>query len=1283
MIHKYKYSIPQINCNGDIATGFFITKDLILTAKHAIFEHLNDPAIPIEIVYKNIGGNKNKVIAEPVYSAHKSINEMEIIALRLESPLDDINPLDCISFNFENPINTITFGYPAVRMNEGTIVESNLLNIMSDGKADLTVKDRIQDYKGCSGGPLIYKKYVIGVVNSQTNEDGIASRLDAVLLNDYEFYFNELGLKLVEKDLDIYKFEENLLEITSPSISLNFFDYEEADFEEKFLALLSTERTIYLQGKTKEEVLGYILFIIKTKGKEFLPKVKIVNTIDEWNTIGNYTEGKVLIPNFNAIEISIIPRNTNIIIYSEEDFTNDKVHLKLQKRTLSNMNNKLSREIDDVVLANRLVNECNGLYSIFKRKVFDGKNRKPKWEGFSTRSLIPVLLTGAWEENSKDRVFIELFANEPYENYINQLKQITNREDPFVLHFKNGYSNSFKLANLEESWGILGNAITMEQLTLFKEKSLDVLLSVPSKYLLPIEDHFQAELITKKDEEYSVTLKRGITRSLIALALQGYENGVDFQRFVDDIFTSLFSQISRLDQLLAITDFMDLIVEASPKKFIDFLEKEVSKEESEIWRLFENNGNALFSKNYYTHILWGIEKLLCLEEYVVPAIKILVKLSERDLEYKMSNSPFNTLSHALLDWVHVVNISIEEKIELVKNIVETSTIGWKVLASILPSRSSRAISNMVRMRYRSYKLVEELQYQDQVYETQKAYYEIAINNAKEDLSKWELIFEDALFFELGLEELLIEKFKQSIDREIPDNKIYNLKEKLRDIIYKHRYYKDSDWSMCEEHISILEELFNSLSYKSNVYNYLYLFTNYKLLDLNPTPLNTDLKSDWESERENLYNKQVEALKEILADGIDNLWGLVYLVRQYNIDGNSEYSIGRILAKEIFNLHLNLDLISKMRENNAKEVLIAYLDTLYVNQGFEIIKDALSTLGNEHELKVKVLRISSIDNDFLLTLDEQDSEVIHEFWATFLAHRYYRNNIEENSVNLVWDKLLEYRNYNALLNMVDTYFKNDIDKNIKILELILNNQEEITINSFNSYLIIDLFKNIHENIEINRENEVYFKVYRLEWAYFEIIIDWLEPKFLIHELKTNPVYFAYLIKLIYKSSKADKEDEIADKENVRQVWRVLNKLKFCPCVTIEGEVNEGELEAYVTVFLREIDKSGHELIGRKVLGGCFAHAPQNTMFPCESVCNIFEKYFTEEMEKGFIQEIWNSRGVHIVSDGKEEEALALKYENFYKKVRMKFDKVSRVLLKLSEIYKNESRAEREEATYRLR
>lgn len=85
-----------------------------------------------------------------------------------------------------------------------------------------------------------------------------------------------------------------------------------------------------------------------------------------------------------------------------------------------------------------------------------------------------------------------------------------------------------------------------------------------------------------------------------------------------------------------------------------------------------------------------------------------------------------------------------------------------------------------------------------------------------------------------------------------------------------------------------------------------------------------------------------------------------------------------------------------------------------------------------------------------------------------------------------------------------------------------------------------------------------------------------------------MYFAYLTKLIYKSSKED-EDVKVNKESATQAWRIIKKLKFCPCVTIDGEVNKEELEANVTVFLGEIDKRGHESVGREILGGCFAYA----------------------------------------------------------------------------------------------
>lgn len=53
--------------------------------------------------------------------------------------------------------------------------------------------------------------------------------------------------------------------------------------------------------------------------------------------------------------------------------------------------------------------------------------------------------------------------------------------------------------------------------------------------------------------------------------------------------------------------------------------------------------------------------------------------------------------------------------------------------------------------------------------------------------------------------------------------------------------------------------------------------------------------------------------------------------------------------------------------------------------------------------------------------------------------------------------------------------------------------------------------------------------------------------------------------------------------------------------------------------------------------------------------MFEKYYTEDIGIGFVLGIRNSRGAYWGSNGREEEALATKYENYAKKLELNSQK----------------------------
>lgn len=229
---------------------------------------------------------------------------------------------------------------------------------------------------------------------------------------------------------------------------------------------------------------------------------------------------------------------------------------------------------------------------------------------------------------------------------------------------------------------------------------------------------------------------------------------------------------------LFLAEFLPLFAEASPQIYSEFIETEVNNPESKIWDLFENISDGLFGGNYYTNVLWALEKLLCLEKTVFLSIKILVKLSERKINYKISNNPISTLAHALSGSLHMINVSIEEKIEIVQYVVENSSIGWELLKQILPGRNNHgSFLSMTRLDYRPYELEYKLEYGDQLFKTYKTYSLIAINAANNDLERWGLLFDKCLFIELGLYDLVKEKFNQALALNKFDEQKYMLKEK--------------------------------------------------------------------------------------------------------------------------------------------------------------------------------------------------------------------------------------------------------------------------------------------------------------------------------------------------------------------------------------------------------------------------------------------------------------------------------------------------------------------------
>lgn len=1064
---------------------------------------------------------------------------------------------------------------------------------------------------------------------------------------------------------------------TNPSIGLNFFDYEERQFVDDLKrGLLKNE--IYIQGKTREEVVYYILFILKNINDENLLKnTYVVNSLDNWDKLKNTLKDSILIPNFNASEVEIIPENKNIIIFGKEDFVGKKEPIILKNRIRNNMYQKLTGEDVEFELANNITNETNGLFSVFKRMVFKGKVSKPKWEEKCGPLLIPALLLGKWTESDGDKDTLSELSGKVYNEYLQSINDVVGGEDPFVLKTNNFSKIVYKIANVEEAWEILFNKISEKDIICFKSIAEKIILSIDPIFELDPSKHFLASLTADKPK-YSLELKSGIIRSLIMLAnSESKSNNCNIgsmQHFVDIIIEEILTKVTSAKDWFGISQIIDDMVEASPEIVLSRIETEIETDSSPLWDLFVKQDGGFGSRNYYTYVLWALEKLLCMKDYVPRAVFVLAKLSERDIKYSLSNKPIATLEQVFCAWIHEINLTIEEKIQLAETIVKDYKIGWELLEMILPTRvQGKAFSSMSKPKYRSYNFAEELKFEDQMWETYKEYIKIAIKYAKYDLSKWSVVFRECFFFELGLENEVFSKVNVVISNCQCDEEKFKFKEQIRSTLYQHRFYNDANWTLKKEYTDKLEtEVFNKIEFSNPIYDYLYLFNSYQPKVINPEPYSDNY--DFDKEENNIKEIQLSAIG-VLAK--DNNFNFIELVSK--IEDTGYGYIGAIIAEKLHNNEFHLDFLIEIAKLNKISILKSYIYSIYNNKGNTAIKEILLDERIRlisSDIKSEILSVATIDQEFLSFIDSLDGELKKTFWKYF----WHLGKSNDSSVlDQIINRLIEYNNYGHVLKIINREGIFGIERHLDILEKILRNQENYSLQNSDSYYIKKSFDVIYQ--ECYPEKKEKERITSLEIEYIKVLSREMKLKYINYTLRTEPEFLAELIRMSYKSSE-DEEKVFSDEErqNANVAFEILFHVKFCPCVTDDGILEFETLNKWVEDFFSLIDKNNHSIIGMQTLGNCLAHSPLgfDNIFPHEAVRKIIEKYYSKDLETGFHIEINNQRGVHTATSGVNEKEISNKYLKYANAIKISSPKTAKILLAISKGYQRESELERERA-----
>lgn len=1057
---------------------------------------------------------------------------------------------------------------------------------------------------------------------------------------------------------------------TKNQCTLELFNHENKDFDNELLSQMS-KSAIYIRGENVFETVAYITYLLLNDERfnEYKEKFRIVEDENTWNILRKFNlSNYIFINRFNnSNHLELIEKNKCVFVYGKNDYSKSKDLIELDKRYFQNLIEKVTQCGFDHEEAYDISRASRNNYTILMRRLFLGKPKEPIWANQETyKILLPAMIINQWLD--KDAVFFELLLDNKlsYVDYIKEIERINNDQDPFFVVHKTWYNNNkYMISDPEDVWDFFGGLIDN---ALFDklEPMIDLILGeIDPKFELPMEQHYYASILGYVPQ-CSNELKNGFIETLTYLSKPESMISHSIIQKIKDIL----DKVNTKKEWFSISEILPSIFEINPDAVLSKFEVELDKNDSGFVNLFvDKSDDFITGRNYYTHAIWTLEKALFSQKYAFRAIVILSKLIDINIEYKISNSPLNTLYNALVAWNHQYTYTIVDKIEFVKYIVENTTNGWILLKKLLPSNRGGSISNLCKPKYTTYLLNNELKWKKQIFDTYNRYYRIALDNVNGKVGNLCVFYEDTVFFNFEIYEILKTITLELIEK-FTDEEKYILYKKIYSLISRNRHFQKAEWAQSEENLNMLEiEILDKIEFQDESYRYQYIFESYHDILLNPVVYESNDGHNSITENQKLEDElKRSSLKKLVELNIN--WS--EFLKRFSKD--TPNSIGIYLG-EVKNDIAFIEEISNSLFYDKLSILASYYGSLYSIFGLDVVDLLINSkkLNEKLYLELMFSRIN-LDKTTIEFLDKLNDEHKEIFWG--IDNGAYR--VKEDLKDYALDNFIKYKTGNTLLELADLYSFSTY-KLIKVLEVVKESQ--IIHHQMTSYHIERIFEKIYQD-NFPKE-EISQQVMNLEIYFLPVLGEENGLKYLRYNLSNNPNLSAELIKYAYKSE--NYEDVKVLDENEKRLAEIshsiLFSIKFSPTNNGVGVIDYDTLKVWCNEYIFAITQNNQIKIGLQYLGRFLANTNMvnESEFPQESVKQVIEAVFDDELLVGFSIEISNSIGVRTISDGSDFLELSRKYDGYVQNSKM-YPKTQKILNAISESFHRNYESEKESAKY---
>lgn len=857
----------------------------------------------------------------------------------------------------------------------------------------------------------------------------------------------------------------------------------------------------------------------------------------------------------------------------------------------------------------------------------------PGWAGQDTAAeLVIAQFLGSWDEGRPADVAIaEKLAGKPYGEWIEKVREIARRPGtPLTLR-----DGVWKFVSRYEGWNVLGVAVHDDLLMRFKDVLIEVLGEFNPKFELDADQRYAAS-IYGKTRAHSQALRSGLSDTLALLgslpsALTSCTRGRAEATAASAVQALLESSGWR--NWAGLNDQLPLLAEAAPSTFMSAVDTAIRSQPCPFDAMFAEEKPGLMGENYMTGVLWALESLAWDEAFLGRATTLLADLAARDPGGNWGNRPENSLSTILLPWLPQTCASIDRRVAAVQVILrDQPAVGWSLLLKLLPQGHSTssgtrrpAWRNTIPDEWRNVVTTKEF------WEQTLPYVEMAVAEARADVNKLVALIDRVEDLPLDAFGKVVEHLSSDAVRAIPEDDRVGLWEKLIAVVIKHRKFSDADWAMESSQLDRLEGVANAIMPDS------LFFTSQRFFSERDFDLYSE-KGSYEEQGKELDSKRQDAVRSIYSSG-----GIQELLRFLNrID--SPWRLGLAFGE--------------IADESVDRQVFPFFDGVHerpviqFSQAYALARFRKLGIG-----WVKSFGITSFDTDrqgdFLACLPfvpevwamvgELMGDNQASYWTKTAAQPYEA----KESLGFAIDCLIKYERRNAAIHCayVMGHFGNEAPAELITRVLLSESGQFDTVGALSSYEITELIGKLQADPQVEEGD-----LLKVEMAYLPLLdrMGKASPVTLEKKLASDPSFFCEAVRLVFlsdieaesKPNRTEREAKLAS-----AVYQLLHHWKIPPGLSGDGKYDGEVMSGWLSAVVEECRNTGHLEVAMVLVGEVMTCVPPDPdgLWIDRAAASALNGRSADSMRSGFRTRLFNSRGVHGYSAGRDELALAERYQ----------------------------------------